>query len=293
MNIDLEQLFENAGVNLAKKNSLGQNIVENNDMTALLNFWNWFGDSKCIDGRGRPLVLYHGSRSNQQITRFDVKRGSHIDAVYFTNKPSVGSHWAGSSIARRKTDTLMQSIYQINDPKKLIQILKAFGVSAKITTHQFPEGEFFRLQEKDGNVESSSPLGYKTDNPLIFNMDGREVNLLDELRGMIAYQANYAQTSNLYGCYLKMENPLVVDAGKKPYWQIPFPPLNKTTTTETIAEYAKQNGFDGAIIKNVYETDYENQLCTDYIVFSSNQIKSAYDNNGEFSPESENIYESK
>ena len=40
MNIDLEQLFENAGVNLAKKNSLGQNIVENNDMTALLNFWN-------------------------------------------------------------------------------------------------------------------------------------------------------------------------------------------------------------------------------------------------------------
>lgn len=175
------QLFEAAGVSLPNKNSLGEKIVQDDNQTSLGNFWDWFGDSKCVDGRGRPLVLYHGSRSNQQITRFDVKRGSHIDAVYFTNKPSVGSHWAGSSIARRKTDTLMQSVYQINDPKKLIQILKAFGVSAKITTHQFPEGEFFRLQEKDGGVESSSPLGYKTDDPLIFNMNGREVNLLDEL----------------------------------------------------------------------------------------------------------------
>ena len=111
------QLFEAAGVSLPNKNSLGQKIVQDNNQISLGNFWDWFGDSKCVDGRGRPLVLYHGSRSNQQITSFDVKRGSHIDAVYFSNKPSVGSHWAGSSIARRKTDALMQSVYQINDPK--------------------------------------------------------------------------------------------------------------------------------------------------------------------------------
>lgn len=25
------------------------------------NFWRWFGDSRCVDAHGRPLVLYHGS----------------------------------------------------------------------------------------------------------------------------------------------------------------------------------------------------------------------------------------
>ena len=291
MKSDLEQLFEAAGVKMPNKNSLNQSITKSGDIDSLLNFWNWFGNSKCVNGRGRPLVLYHGSRSNQPITSFDASRGLHINAIYFSNKPSVGSHWAGSSVVRRNTEELLQKIYQINDPKKLMQILKTFGISAKLTSHQFPNGEFFRLETKDGGVESSSPLGYKTEDPLVFKSDNREINLLDELRRKIAYQANQAQNSNLYGCYLKMENPFVVDAGKKPYWRIPFPPLNTMTTTETIAQWAQDNGFDGAIIKNVYETDYENQLCDDYIVFSSTQIKSAYDNNGNFSPNSENIYE--
>jgi len=214
-------------------------------------------------------VLYHGSRSNQPITSFDVSRGLHINAIYFSNKPSVGSHWVGSSTVRRNTEDLLQKIYQINGPKKLAQILKEFGVSVKLTSYQFPDGEFFRLEEKDGGVESSSPLGYKTDDPLVFKSGSKEVNLLDELRQKISYNANKAQNSNLYGCYLKMENPLIVDAGKEPYWKIPFQPLNKMTTTETIAQWAQDNGFDGAIIKNVYETDYENQLCDDYIVFST------------------------
>lgn len=292
MKSDLEQLFEAAGVKLPNKNSLGQPIVKSGDIDSVLNFWNWFGNSKCVDGRGRPLVLYHGSRSNHPITSFDASRGLHINAIYFSNKPSVGSHWAGSSTVRRNTEDLLQKIYQINDPKKLMQILKTFGISVKLTSHQFPDGEFFRLQTKDGGVESSSPLGYKTEDPLVFKFDNREINLLDELREEIAYQAKQAQNSNLYGCYLKMENPLIVDAGKKPYWRIPFQPLSAMTTTETIAQWAQDNDFDGAIIKNVYETDYENQLCDDYIVFSSAQIKSVYDNNGKFSSESENIYES-
>lgn len=27
-------------------------------------FWKWFGDSKVVDGRGRPLVVYHGTHSD-------------------------------------------------------------------------------------------------------------------------------------------------------------------------------------------------------------------------------------
>lgn len=67
--------------------------------------------------------------------------------------------------------------------------------------------------------------------------------------------------------------------------------MGKEVNTETIASYAKQNGYDGAIIYDVYETDYENQLCNDYIVFNSRQIKSV-DNNGNWSNDSNNINES-
>lgn len=29
----------------------------------IVNFWKWFGDSKCIDEVGRPLVVYHGTKA--------------------------------------------------------------------------------------------------------------------------------------------------------------------------------------------------------------------------------------
>ena len=62
MTDDLFQLFENAGVALPNENSLGNKIIPDDDHEKLLNFWTWFGDSKMVDKRGRPLVLYHGSK---------------------------------------------------------------------------------------------------------------------------------------------------------------------------------------------------------------------------------------
>jgi hypothetical protein len=50
-------------------NSLGQPIASSDK--GIENFWNWFGDSKCIDEQGRPLVFYHGSRSKEKFTSFD------------------------------------------------------------------------------------------------------------------------------------------------------------------------------------------------------------------------------
>lgn len=64
----------------------------------------------------------------------------------------------------------------------------------------------------------------------------------------------------------------------------------KPRSTNEWAEYAKKNGYDGVIIKDVNDTaDVSNVRSTDYIVFEPNQIKSVY-NRGTFSPESDNIY---
>ena len=72
---DFIQLFENAGVPLPNENSLGEKIIPDDDPVKLQNFWNWFGDSKCVDKKGRPLVVYHGT--NNKFNTFDkLKIGS-------------------------------------------------------------------------------------------------------------------------------------------------------------------------------------------------------------------------
>jgi hypothetical protein len=43
-------------------NSLGNKISQSEE--GLQSFWNWFGNSQCIDSEGRPLVMYHGSYSD-------------------------------------------------------------------------------------------------------------------------------------------------------------------------------------------------------------------------------------
>ena len=42
--------------------------------------------------------------------------------------------------------------------------------------------------------------------------------------------------------------------------------------TETMAIIAKEKGYDGLIIKNVYEGENEQYLCDDYVVFDDKQI---------------------
>lgn len=50
------------------------------------NFWRWFGDSKAVDGRGRPVVMYHGTRAD-----FDTYGGRN----FFAANPEYASAFAG------------------------------------------------------------------------------------------------------------------------------------------------------------------------------------------------------
>ncbi len=43
------------------------------------NFWNWFGDSKMVDEKGNPMVLYHGSSANFRVFNNRMK-GSATDS---------------------------------------------------------------------------------------------------------------------------------------------------------------------------------------------------------------------
>jgi hypothetical protein len=71
---------------------------------ATANFRRWFGDSKVVDGKGEPLVVYHGT--NESFDAFDPEMSREGDGVVFvTPNKNVASDfalfrtvWAGANV---------------------------------------------------------------------------------------------------------------------------------------------------------------------------------------------------
>ncbi len=90
--------------------------------------------------------------------------------------------------------------------------------------------------------------------------------------------------------YIKLENPLVIDAGGKDWRDA----QNRGKTTDVIQK-AKADGHDGVIIRSVrdnYNNTARTKATDTYAVFNSRQIKSATDNAGTFDPADPNIMRS-
>ena len=90
--------------------------------------------------------------------------------------------------------------------------------------------------------------------------------------------------------YIRIENPLIVDADGAPWMAIPFE--GKRATTDEIAAIAKRRGHDGVLIKNVEDNVNDEELppADIYITLGKRgQIKSATGNNGSFDATSANI----
>lgn len=165
---------------------------------------------------------------------------------------------------------------KVASAQELFKIIKTY-FDPKIKLHQIETGEWW-LEEMGG--VTSSYLGKETDKEDIYeNEYGRQRDLKQKLKDILEYYIEQSadEKAGIYYVYLNIENPLIVEANKKSYWQIEFE--GKKVNTESIAVIAKQRGYDGVIVKDVYETDYENILTDDYIVFNSNQIKSIFNEN--------------
>lgn len=65
------------------ENTLGQKI--NNPE----NFWKWFDNSITVDGNGKPLVFYHGTRSD--FTEFKTNYADNL--VFFSYKKDFADRW--------------------------------------------------------------------------------------------------------------------------------------------------------------------------------------------------------
>ncbi|MFA6351434.1 MAG: JAB domain-containing protein, partial [Bacteroidales bacterium] len=85
------------GVERSTTNSEGRPIAPT--VEGIRNFYRWFGESKVVDAQGRPLVVYHGTRTN--FTTF--RRGD------------IGFHFGNKSQARgrvgRGRDAILMPVY--------------------------------------------------------------------------------------------------------------------------------------------------------------------------------------
>lgn len=97
-----------------------------------------------------------------------------------------------------------------------------------------------------------------------------------EVANTYATAPEYASVPNVRPAYLNMKNPYIFDAEGFDWGNIEF--HGAIRTTEDIANFAKDNGYDGVIIKNVVDDmNAEMQYGkTAYAVFSPDQIISAF-----------------
>ena len=103
-------------------------------------------------------------------------------------------------------------------------------------------------------------------------------------------KGNAEAYGELYEVFLNIRNPKIYDfKGNK--WN--YPPMSSgVKSTDDAVNKTDETIYDATIIENVIDSGgYSVGVDNDYVVFNSNQIKSATDNNGFFSPESDNIYE--
>ena len=97
-------------------------------------------------------------------------------------------------------------------------------------------------------------------------------------RGMISVSP--AISGRVMPVFVNLENPLVMDANRRLWNNLlpPWPVYPATpVTTEDVARYAREHGYDGVIIKRVRDNMFNDDptYADDIIAFDSSQIKSA------------------
>lgn len=95
---------------------------------------------------------------------------------------------------------------------------------------------------------------------------------------------------NLMPVYLRMLRPLKINGRGNNWAEVPF--QDDFWSTRDLAEYAMDNGYDGLIIRRIYDRREGSGKPADvYVVFNPSQIKSAIGNRGGFSSDSPMIDE--
>ncbi len=214
------------------------------------------------------VVLPDGERYyDHKLTT--IEKGELIDLI--NKKPESASNPISSESSAESgrldeyKDKRLISILQKNSSK----IVDRFG-RPLVVYHGTPDGDFDTFRSDYAKAEDG--FWFTSDYDLAY-----EYSLEDNESGELP------ENSRVFEVYLNMRNPIILDAHGRTYADMEREILRATQNTN----------FDGVIVENVIDVKFNNSAnrkpVTTFFVHNANQIKSDSRNNGQFSPESDNI----
>lgn len=172
------------GITRPTTNSAGNPI--HSTESGIRNFWKWFGDSKIVDEQGRPLVVYHGSRSADALTEFVVSQNEPSDTrlkrtkdgAYFTRNPDKAAVYAGQDGSTYPVYLKISNPKMIADAFGSVEVdaaqLRAEGFDGLWNPKGFPSDEIVAIDKNQikSAVANSGGFSPKSDN-ILYQSDAR------------------------------------------------------------------------------------------------------------------------
>lgn len=177
-------------------NSNGDRIAKSKE--ALENFYKWFGDSKVVDGQGRPLVVYHGTL--ELFDTFDKERiGDRWNAdergFFFIDKENLAKGYARSDFDESRQGYVMP-VY-ISAKKPLIvdsKTARKYGFDSRV----FDREDSISFWDDYGAFLLEN-YADKNKNDAIIISDGYS-------RMVVAFEPNQIKSTSNRGTYSESEN---------------------------------------------------------------------------------------
>lgn len=273
-----------------------QRLVDNQAMS-----WGAYSE----DGK-TPTKLYHGTQSFG-FTEFALDKMDDGRSIFLTDSKEIASTYSGVDDVRKISERINIDVDKLTSDKT-VELLNKY--SEKYNYKYYSESEVEKLKSDNNsrygrrlnrdNISGDIIVSQSKKTPVFY------LSSIDSSKELLKI---YVGKGN-YSLYAKLNNPYVVECDGSYYNDITyyedlpdklkeFYPngLWRTGTTRDVAEYAKDNGYDSVIFKNLNDKGGRNSnvprdtIANVYVVFNPNNVKSAdaitYDNNGEVIPLSE------
>lgn len=264
-------------------------------------FRRWFGDSKVVDERGEPLIVYHGTDKGGFYT-FDMNKADPIrkGMMFFTNElPMARTYTKGREDPTPPifsgVEEFLKYVEAAGDDS-LWSVKKEYYVLSDEDGTLFPDLD--ALNEEWEDTEGDLGVVYTIKDPDGFKLGSYDSTDERQMSDLL-YDVNQQRfdRAGIYEVYLRIVDPWVVDAKGASWEEIPIESEDEDGnrrvilyTTNELAHEARRMGCDGLIIRDVFDAGSGSDESGDvYVVFRATQIKSAYGNVGTFDPNNDDI----
>lgn len=239
-------------------------------------FKDWFGDwennpskaSKVVDENGEPLVVYHtrDAYKGSDFSIFNTNIENKESAIYATDSKDMSlSYWRFGK-----------------DREALSKLFFYIGYDiAKMDKDPFT-GEAILNSQYPKLIEILKNLGIT---------DIKDSYTKEELNAIYNNIKQKEKEKDVKALFVNLKNPIIIKGNNSSWNNINY--QNKIVATRDIEDMYRNSNYDGIIFKNI--KDYGNMVEGDsanvFAVYKPNQVKSATNNTGTFSKDSNNIYD--